>query len=244
MQMQTLSFSLQIDQEIIAVSQVKHTDTQKQENQPTVLFLHGAGSAHQWRTAYLVERLSKHDIGSVSFDFSWQWASSGAMNDSSLKRRVKQTLWVLSQLDPLGPITVCASSMGAHVALKLLDYIAVENIVLFVPGIYDRAAYDVWFGDWFSEIIRQAESWRNSDVYELLAEFRGNFLVVTAEYDDVIPEWVITLLSDHAQQVRSKTFVTLPDAPHQIHNWIAAQETVADNIAAMMQALILDQKDR
>jgi len=197
------------------------------ESKPRLLFLHGAGKATKERSSYLAFELAKHGIGSFSFDFSGHGESSGRLEESSLKKRLAEASVALHFLDKSEGITVCGSSMGAHIALELVKTAPVKTLVLFCPAIYDRNAVPVPFNRGFSAIIRRQGSWRNTDVFGSICKFTGNLLIVTGEKDEVIPGGVIEALDSQAGNAKNKEIIRVPDAGHQIHTWLSEHSDYA-----------------
>ena len=102
----------------------------------------------------------------------------------------------------------------------MLEVYSVDTLILFCPALYDGRAYDVQFDQGFSEIIRQHESWRNTDVIKTLEAFTGNLLLVLGEKDTVIPAGVIDIIDRHTPNVRKKELYTIADCPHKIALWM------------------------
>ncbi len=158
-----------------------------------VLMLHGAGGAHRGKMRPLRKELLQEGIGSVAFDFIGHGDTGGDLESSSLASRTRQTCAVIDGLGLFekGPMSVLAASMGGHIAVRLLEHYAVNRMILVVPAMYNRRAYPVRFDSGFSEIIRENESWRDSEGWDLLADYTGKLLLVAAEQDTVIPDGVI-----------------------------------------------------
>jgi len=190
---------------------VAHDKDQK----PQVLFLHGAGAGTMQRQLPIAEYLlEKKGIASFLFDFSGHGESSGTLATSSLARRVSEAEAALQFFDVTSPFSLCGFSMGGHVALELLARYPVANLVLFYPGVYAAEAYSESFGEGFSEIIRQPNSWKDAAVVKNLHTFSGNFLLVIGEEDTVIPPGVIDMLDEAAQQAKKKEILKIPHASH------------------------------
>ena len=145
--------------------------TDKANDIPQILFIHG-GSKSSENLYYLAELLFAKGISSILFDHSGHGKSSGKIFQSSLKKRVNEAKEVVLQSKMTEPISICAFSMGGYVALKLLEEYEVENLYLFCPAVYDKKAYDKFFGDEFTQIIRQPESYKNTDVLKNLQKFK------------------------------------------------------------------------
>ena len=121
--------------------------------------------------------------------------------------------------------------MGGHIALKLLEKSdRISSLILFVPAIYDRRAYSVPFNKGFTSIIRDNESWKNSETLSLLDNFKGNLLIFTGENDEVIPQGVIDLIDGHSQNTRKKEIVVIPECSHRIYTHIGKRPQLADEV--------------
>lgn len=198
---------------------------------PSFLFMHGGGGADKYRTLYLAERLLNYDIRSLAFDHSGSGESTGSLENSSLAKRYNEALKAIKFLTKDKPLTICGSSMGAYIALKLLEKESVKNLILFCPAIYDARAFTVKFNNDFTEIIRQKESWKNSDIFSSLEKFNGNLLIFIGEEDEVIPKGVIDLLDKSSPNIKRKEIVVIPDCPHKIHTWLSEHKNIADKVA-------------
>lgn len=160
---------------------------------------------------FLARELARYDISFFAFDFSGWGESTGNLHHNSLQNRTHEAQIAIDQfLDPTKPISILACSMVGHNALKLLENNNVQNLILFYPAIYDRNAYDKPFDQTFTEIIRQPNSYRNTDVLQILELFKGNLLIIIGEKDEVIPKEVITLLDRHSSNVTHSRY-----HPHQ-----------------------------
>lgn len=197
---------------------------------PSFLFVHGGGDADKYRTLYLAERLLKYDISSLVFDHSGNGESTGSLENSSLQKRYTEALEAIKFLTKETPSTICGSSMGAYIALKLLEKESVKNLILFCPAVYDARAFSVRFNRGFTEMIRQKESWKNSDIFSALENFNGNLLIFIGEEDEVIPKGVIGLLDKTSCNVKKKEIVVIPHCPHKIHSWLSEHKDIADKV--------------
>lgn len=158
--------------------------------------------------------LAQHHIGSLSFDAIGHGKSSGRISDSSLALRSLQALHVLEH--HATPVSMCFGvSMGAYNAIKLSQHIPIHSLVLVVPGVYTPEAYDIHFGTEFSQIIRHKNSWLLSDAWEIIQNFKGRLLIVSAEKDEVVPNQIPQKLFDSATQCEWKHHLVIPKAIHK-----------------------------
>jgi hypothetical protein len=86
---------------------------------------------------------------------------------------------------------------------------------------YSRRAYSLCFNDGFSKVIREQNSWFDSDAWDILNDFRGNLLLITAENDDIIPEDVVKKIFESATKSRNKFIHEVQGSPHQILSYLA-----------------------
>lgn len=206
----------------------------KKNQKPSLLFLHGGGKSEKYKTLPLAKQLFQKGISSFSFDHSGSGESTGKMKDSSLKKRWKEAKTAMDFLDENAPLTVCGNSMGGYVATKLLETKKVRTLILFCPAAYNKNAFPAPFNTKFTEIIRKEESWKQSDIFPLLKNFTGNFLLVIGEDDEVIPEGAIELFDAHTQQAAKKEIIRIPNVGHQIHIWLQEHPEEMEEIAEKM----------
>ena len=160
-----------------------------------LLFLHGAGRSSRLSFDAIRERLALRSIGSVAFDFIGHGNSSGELSNSSLEIRTMTALHVVENVcADKEKLSLFGASMGAYNAVKITELVPIQSLLLLVPAMYDKAAYDVHFGKDFSEIIRKESSWSRSDAWSILRDFSGGVGLITAEGDEVIPNEVINLI--------------------------------------------------
>ena len=179
-----------------------------------ILFLHGAGFAHKGLSRPLATALSERGLASIAFDFSGHGESSHN-SPSSLAKRISEARCVVNFLkEPID--TLCAFSMGGYIALHLLHFLPIRQLILFAPAIYHKRAMHVAFGAQFSRVIRQHKSWLKSDSETLLSSYRGKLLIFIGEADETIPFEVVTLLLTHTTQAEEKKVMVLPNVGHRI----------------------------
>lgn len=184
---------------------------------PTVLFLHGGGTSGKTRTAYFAESLAEHGFASLRFDFSGHGESSGTLGQSSLTQRMEEAMAAVALMDNTSPLAVIATSMAGEIAIRLTPLAPIANLYLFCPALYDRAAYDIPFNAGFSDIIRQEDSWKNSQAIDIIKDYTGNMFIYYGLEDGIIPRGVIDLLHNNAHSANHKELHLLPDVGHQIH---------------------------
>jgi len=196
------------------------------------ILFHGAGKSTKERAKEFFDE-SLFDIvpSIVTFDFSGHGESTGELKKSSLKQRVLEAQTAIELFTTKEKLTVCGSSMGGYIALKMLSLYNVKNLVLFAPAIYDKQAFEVPFDQGFTEILRKPDSWENSDVLESLENFSGNLLLFIGKNDEVIPSGVVDLINKHSSNVARKEIVRFDDCPHAIHSWLDSHSSEKKQVA-------------
>lgn len=202
-----------------------------------LLILHGAGQARRAHHAGLRAYLAADGVASTAFDFVGHGDTGGALAGSSLASRVEQAGRVAAML-PSGPLALIGSSMGAYVALRLLERVDCSHLALVVPGVYTPQAFDVPFGPAFSALLRQPGSWHDSDAWARLAAFHGHLLIVAAERDEVIPTEIPQRLLDAAVNAASRNVHVVPAAPHRLGGFFTDQPAAADAFHAEVRRLL------
>ena len=177
------------------------------------IVLHGASQSSRARFSRLRRSLYENGLPTASFDFIGHGETGGSLLGSTLHARTDQAAAVI-RYACREPLTLIGASMSGYTALKLLEAFAVENLILLVPAVYTRCAYDLPFGPAFSTAIRRPGSWRDSDAFGILSTFRGSLLIVAAETDDVIPREVVEDLFAAADKAKSRRLHIVPGSRH------------------------------
>ncbi len=196
-------------------------------DQADILMLHGGGivsGLHHYDA--LRKNLYDFKLSSCAFDFIGHGKSRGVLTDSSLAQRTEEAYEVAISGRVKHPMTVVGTSMGAYTALKLAEHCKIDALILIVPAVYDRHAYEASFQDEFTKIILQPMSWLNSDAWEIVEHFSGSLAIITAEKDDVVPQEIPRRLFNSAKNARHRFFHTIPKSPHKILSFL--QESTSE----------------
>lgn len=231
--MKTESYQVRAVEERIS-SELDYTNN----NSPTVISLHGGGPSDKGSTAYLSKLFYPMAKNVIRFDFSGQGESSGELKNSSLKKRYNEAKAVLESFQVTGPLTVIGSSMGGYIATKLLEEYTVETLILFCPAAYSRKAWDVRFSEGFTEIIRSKDSFLDSDIEDILRDFRGKSLLVMGREDDVIPSEVVKMYRAGLTNSSLFQFHEIEKCPHPIHRWVKRNEESMNVLIEKMEAFL------
>jgi pimeloyl-ACP methyl ester carboxylesterase len=210
------------------------------ENSPRVLVLHGAGNSNRGRFQLLREEFYAKGISSIAFDFLGHGDTGGDLKSSSLSSRTRQACRVVDALNLQQPLSVIGASMSAYTSVKLLEHYHIKSLILLVPAMYTSQAYSIPFNRGFSKIIRQPQSWVQSDAWRLLAGYTGRLLIVAAENDQIIPRDVINRIYDSAVNAVERKLYIAPHASHFVftdlrENDPAEFKYVFDQICTVLQ---------
>ncbi len=175
--------------------------------------LHGAGTSSRERFQRLRAALNAHGMPSVGFDFVGHGQTGGSLLGSTLKARTEQAAAVIRH-SGREPLCLVGASMSGHTAIRLTPLFRVESLVLLVPAVYAAKAYRIPFGPEFSAAIRVPGSWKDSEVFDILSEFRGSLLVIAAEADAIIPPGVAERIVDSALSARNRRLHIVPGSGH------------------------------
>jgi len=196
----------------------------------SLLFLHGAGQSSRQGFGDLRQNLYTRGISSCAFDFIGHGDTGGSLKESSLEDRTLQTCKVIEELNLPQSLSVVAASMSGYTAIKLLEIYDIERLILFVPAIYTRLAYKLPFNSQFSACTRKNRSWENSDVWSILAKYKGKLLIISAEKDNVIPREIIEQIYSSAVNSKTRKIVTIPNAPHKIISYLSNNKYYLEKI--------------
>lgn len=177
------------------------------------IVLHGAGKSSRTTFSRLREYLCLHGISSASFDFVGHGETGGNIRETSLQGRTEQAAATIKHACQ-EPLNVIAASMSGYSAIKLTEHFVVKNLILLVPAVYSSEAYEIPFGSEFSAIIREPNSWINSDAFDTLSDFHGTVTIIAAEVDEVIPMNLIEQLYASARNAEKRTLHIVPSSSH------------------------------
>ncbi len=216
-----------------------HGTTTCSDQIPKLLFLHGAGQSNQDRFTLIRKDLIELGISSVSFDFIGHGKTGGSLEESSLQQRFNQASDIIKVLNLSPSLSIVASSMSAYIAIKLLKKHPIENLILFVPAIYNTKAYTIPFNQGFSEIIRMPNSWLDSDAWDILQNFKGNLLIISAANDEIIPPAIVQKLYDSAKDAKKRELLIIENCSHQILKYLSDKPFKHKEIAKKIFDLII-----
>lgn len=161
-----------------------------------VLFIHGGGRYSENLYQPWQEFMVKHGYSSFAFHSRGVGRSAGDFSKQSLNSRLEDAHAALAVYIATGTvdktnIILVGSSMGAHVAVRLMSQVkGVKAIVLQSAAAYGASAESVSFGPEFTRVISQPKSYQGSPVFSLLKKFSGRAFVVYGAKDQIIPEAV------------------------------------------------------
>lgn len=201
----------------------------------TALLLHGGGNTSSQHIHPLRTDLAERGIGTLAVDHLGHGKTGGDVGKSSLQKRVHEVLSAIAEFRPTSLLGSVSMSMGGHIALKLQQELQFQRVVLIAPAIYNTAAYDLDFADGFTEVIRQPNSWRQSDVWDILRQFSGKLVTLVGENDAVIPDGVLHLIRT-STNLAEHTFIELEGVDHFVMTRLRAGcdrrlETLLNTIA-------------
>lgn len=196
---------------------------------PTFVLIHGATGSKELIHPY-ADALLEKGIATLAFDQSGTGKDAVNLKRSSLQARVEESKYAIENFAAKEPLIVRGSSMGGEIAIRMTEFFPVKSLILFCPAIYDEAAFGVTFGEGFSTIIAEPESWKKSAALDILEKFTGKLLIVIGEEDEVIPPGVIALLDAHSSSVSKKEIFRIPGCPHKYQKWLAEHSDVLEKV--------------
>jgi len=204
----------------------------------TAVVLHGGGTSTADGLAELRDFLHARQIATLAFDAVGHGRTGGAQLGTTLAQRVQQVVAVV-QSQGMRPdsVALLGFSMGAYVAAKAATQLGVARLCLAIPAAYATRAYEVPFGPQFSQILRTPGSWRQSDAFDLVADFQGHLLVVSAEEDQVVPQEIPHTYVKRAAQSASRQHHIIARAGHKLSEHYAREPQARQDVYRLMADL-------
>ncbi|HEV7424268.1 MAG TPA: alpha/beta hydrolase [Candidatus Paceibacterota bacterium] len=208
-----------MEKEIISANYQNHkiiADIFPAGSTPQVFCMHGAGISNRKLFDPLRQLLAEKNIFSCALDFLGYGETGGDINQSSLKARTKQAEIIIEKAHIVKPLTIIANSMSGYNAIKLTEIYPVGLLILSSPAVYTKESYEIPFGDKFSSIIREPQSWNRTDAWGILNTYKGKIVILAGEKDNVIPFEVTQKIYDNATQASYREIIAIPNAPHKL----------------------------
>lgn len=232
--MKTDEFIVKCGNEYLACS----VDYLRADQKPTVISIHGGGSSSRRYTHYLSDVFTEKGESHVRFDFSGQGDSTGNIKQSSLRKRYDEAVSIIEYFEMEEPLTIIGTSMGGYIASKLVEKYQVQRLILFCPAAYSSEAWQVDFGNGFTEIIRRTDSYLQTDIGKCFESFSGRALLFIGSEDEVIPNEVVSKYRKYLYSEDKYKEVVIDDCPHPIHRWSEDKEKVRELIKASIEEML------
>lgn len=212
---QTTTFQVPLHHHLLAAS-ITRPDNQP-DLKPRILVLHGSGDSNQTRSLYLAEHFASKGMATLRFDQMGHGVSTGHARTSSLNFKLEEARAMLPYMQQ--PIHVIGSSMGANTACLLLPHAKIASLTFIAPAIYGAPHHTVPFGPDFQFFLTLPGFWRSSPCWNLLKEYTGKFLLVTAGREERVSpevEQLLVINTPHSQ----RTQLHFPQSDHGIQLYL------------------------
>ncbi|MBI2025914.1 MAG: alpha/beta fold hydrolase [Candidatus Levybacteria bacterium] len=183
---------------------------------PAVIFFHGSGGIGE--TYFKAAKtLSRNGILGFAFNYRGAGVSDGEFSKQTLKMGIedaKAALNFLMSQDKIDKqrLGLCGASFGGFIAALLCTNSNAKSLILIGPVAYSP-----------SDLGKQRDKagdlnidFRESDSYKEIAKFKGKFLMVTSEFDEVIPPEMISQYLKSAKLAFKIEEHVLKGAKHRI----------------------------
>ena len=191
-------------------------------NTQCILFLHG-GSIDNGKDRFFdwQKDFAKNGISSVAFDFVGVGDSIGNISHESLEKRIedaiKITEWMKNKF-PKKKFTICGVSMGAYVALGVVDRVPMmfDKLIIQAPAAYSQSAHFLPFDQTFTKELRKPQSWKKSPAFRWWKNYKKSKLLVSCEKDLIIPCEIIETYRNIGEMSKKFIHIDIEGAPHNI----------------------------
>jgi predicted esterase YcpF (UPF0227 family) len=203
-------------------------DYSAKESIPSIICLHGGGPSSKNSTAYLSKELVSIGRSVVRLDFSGHGESTGDIKNSSLAKRYFEACTIIDEFKLEKDIIVIGTSMGGYIASKIASTHDVNKLILFGPATYSQKAYELKFGNGFTQEIRREKSYMDTDLDVMLKDFTGDSYLIYGDQENIIPQDVLSMYRDLLQKSGQFKEMIIQDCPHPVHRWIKKQRATKE----------------
>jgi|SRR3989344_8515533 len=183
---------------------------------PAVIFFHGSGGVGEMYFE-AAKKISQKGILGFAFNYRGAGISDGIFEEQTLSMGIEDakaainTLLSQPQVDKKR-IGFCGASFGGFIAALLSNKAKVKSLILVGPAAYSSPELNKQrdkAGDLTDNFVK-------SESFAEIAKFKGNLLIMTSEFDEVIPPEIINKYLKSAKSVlRIESFV-IKGAKHRI----------------------------
>lgn len=189
---------------------------------PAVVFYHGRGSTRK-RYLPMCKRLAEKGIIGLAFDFRGCGESDGEFENQTQAMGVEDAKagleFLLSQNVDKNRIGIEGTSFGGFVTGMLLnDYDFIKSVVFRVPAVYPNGVLDTHVKSIADLNKINREEWLRSLAYEGISKFKGNLLIIQAENDEVVEDWVVQNYHNQATKAQKNELIIQKGATHSLHD--------------------------
>ena len=195
---------------------------------PAILVIQG-WTGQMKNSFQYAESLFKLGYICLLFDSRGHGQSEGDINSATMEDFTKDDQAVYDYFANLEGvdsqnITVVGSSFGGYRAAYLTSKRPVKNLVLRVPADYSNETFKIPRAKAGGSEIPEVMAWRKkpkgpNETYSLEAvhNFKGNILLIEAEYDEYVPHQTIENYKNAVSDKSKLTYVFMKGAPHSIN---------------------------
>lgn len=182
---------------------------------PGVIFFHGSGGNGE--TSFeLAKKVSKKGILGFAFNYRGCGMSDGEFKDQTVGMGItdgKAAIdFFLSQEEvDKKRFGFWGSSFGGFIATLYANRFGPKSLVLVAPAAYYSEVY-ARHRD-FDELRKD---FKESESYKEIVKYKGELLVVSCEFEDVLPSGMVDRYLMEAKQTRNKESYLLKGARHKI----------------------------
>lgn len=183
---------------------------------PSVIFFHGSGGNGE-AMFEITSGLSEKGILGFAFNYRGCGVSEGEFKNQTVGMGIEDgkaaIKFFLSQKEvDRKRFGFLGGSFGGFIASLFISHFNPKSLVLIAPAAYSPDVYRIQ-RDSDSDLRNNFEE---SSSYKELSRFKGNLLVVSCEFEDVLPSGMVDKYSEKAKQVIKKEDYLLKGANHRI----------------------------
>jgi len=182
----------------------------------------GSRNFSRAKTLKMMHFYAAKGLAVASYDYRGMSATRTPFEMTGVATRVEDGCALLAEFYrrwSLDRISLVGISMGGYVATHMArnamkELIPVRDLVLVASTAYNRRAFAerIPFGDDFRALLRENNSWEDSDAFDNVRKFRGSLLIIKYGMDELIPPGVPRAYYGNAD---NRTLFTIPYERHR-----------------------------
>jgi dienelactone hydrolase len=196
------------------------------DRKPGIIFIHGMTSSEKGYLQLANDCAHKWIVW-LTINLRWHEGSDGNFQTLTVRDLTNDGVAAydfLARQEGIDTdrISICGTSVGAHVAMMVSAQRKVESLILRAPALYTEEMLGMTITEimqWEGGLFHGITSLENTEALEIIKTFFGSVLLVVSENDQIIPRTIPDTIYQFAQSAKRKRNDYNPRSYPRLNRW-------------------------